>query len=45
MVVCVREYAYVVPFVEQENGTLFLKTIYPSRKAKKDYLRGEVYES
>ena len=31
-------YAYLVPFVEQE-GTWFLKTIIPSRKAAKEYLK------
>ena len=30
-------YAYLVPYVEQE-GTWFLKTIIPSRKATKEYL-------
>ena len=30
-------YTYNVPFVEQENGTCFLKTAYPSRiSTKKD---------
>lgn len=33
------EYAYNVPFVEEENGTCFLKTIYPSRSSTKKYLR------
>jgi hypothetical protein len=31
-------YAYLVPFVE-EDGYLFLKTIIPSRKATRDYLK------
>ena len=31
-------YAYLFPFVEQE-GTWFLKTIIPSRKATKEYLK------
>lgn len=31
-------YAYIVPFVEDEE-TYFLKTIYPSRKATKKYLK------
>lgn len=30
------EYVYLVPFVKNENG-IFLKTIIPSRKAKKIY--------
>lgn len=34
-------YAYLVPFVEEENY-FFLKTVIPSRKATRDYLnRGE----
>jgi len=32
-------YAYNVPFIEDENGTCFLKTIYPSRSSTKKYLR------
>lgn len=41
MVVVRREdYAYLVPFVEDE-GTVFLKTIIPSRKATKQYLGEE----
>jgi uncharacterized DUF497 family protein len=36
-VVELNEYFYLVPFVKQEN-TIFLKTIFPSRKAKKKYL-------
>ncbi len=33
----IGEYAYVVPFVEDEEK-LFLKTIYPSRKYTKEYI-------
>ncbi|MFY9589897.1 hypothetical protein [Rickettsia endosymbiont of Halotydeus destructor] len=29
---------YSVPYVIEEDGTFFLKTFYPSRKAKKKYL-------
>ena len=36
-VVNIREYAYLVPFVESESE-FFLKTIIPSRKATRDYL-------
>ena len=33
-------YAYLVPFVEQEEeGGVFLKTIIPSRKATREYLK------
>lgn len=33
----IDEYAYLVPFVEDEEK-VFLKTIIPSRKATRDYL-------
>lgn len=39
-VVQVEEYAYLVPFVESENE-VFLKTIIPSRKATRKYLKGD----
>lgn len=38
-VVLIEGYAYLVPFVENENE-IFLKTIIPSRKATKQYLGG-----
>jgi hypothetical protein len=34
------EFVYLVPFVE-DNETVFLKTIMPSRKATKQYLGEE----
>jgi hypothetical protein len=37
LVVAVNEYAYLVPYVE-DNDEVFLKTIIPSRKATKKYL-------
>ncbi len=37
LVVKVESYAYLVPFVEDEEGK-FLKTIIPSRKATREYL-------
>lgn len=37
LIVEIDDYAWVVPYV-QEGTRLFLKTIYPSRKAKKRYL-------
>ena len=37
LVVAADNYAYVVPFAEEENY-FFLKTIIPSRKATRDYL-------
>ena len=40
-VVMVKDYVYLVPYVESENE-IFLKTIIPSRKATKKYIgRGE----
>jgi uncharacterized DUF497 family protein len=39
-IVEVRDYAYIVPFVEDEDK-YFLKTIYPSREATKKYLNKE----
>jgi hypothetical protein len=38
-VVNVEGYAYLIPFVEDEQE-VFLKTIIPSRKAARDYLGG-----
>lgn len=38
-VVQIENYAYLVPFVEEENQ-VFLKTIIPSRKATKLYVKG-----
>ena len=38
-VVEIDDYAYLVPFVEDERE-IFLKTIIPSRKATKKYLKG-----
>lgn len=38
-VVVIENYAYLVPFVENE-AEIFLKTIIPSRKATKQYLGG-----
>lgn len=37
-VVYANDYVYLVPFVEEKNGRIFLKTIIPSRKAKKQYM-------
>ena len=38
-VVEIDNYAYLVPFIEDEHE-IFLKTIIPSRKATKKYLKG-----
>ena len=40
-VVHLRDYVYLVPFVAQGEGVVFLKTIIPSRKAKKMFLKGD----
>lgn len=39
-IVEVRDYAYIVPFIEGKEK-YFLKTIYPSREANKKYLSKE----
>ena len=38
-VVEIDQYIHIVPFVTQADGTRFLKTIIPSRKATRDYQR------
>lgn len=38
-VVEIDEYAWLVPYVETENE-IFLKSVIPSRKATRHYLRG-----
>lgn len=38
-VVDIEEYIHLVPFVTEADGTRFLKTIIPSRKATRDYQR------
>ncbi len=35
----IDKYIHLVPFVTQTDGTRFLKTIIPSRKATRDYRR------
>ncbi len=42
-VIEVNSYVYLVPFITEKNGTIFLKTIIPSRKATKKYLK-EIYK-
>jgi len=39
LVVKIKDYAYLVPFIEDEESR-FLKTIIPSRKATREYLGG-----
>ena len=38
-VIEIKGYAYAVPFVIKDDNTYFLKTIYPSRKLTKQYLK------
>ena len=38
-VVQIEDYAYLIPFIEDDRE-IFLKTIIPSRKATKQYLKG-----
>lgn len=40
LVVRIREYAYLVPYVESEHE-IFLKSIMPSRKATRHFLTGD----
>ena len=39
-IVAIEDYVYLVPYVEEEDQ-IFLKTIIPSRKFSKIYLRGD----
>lgn len=40
MVFLIQQECYLVPFVENnEDRKIFLKTLYPSRKARKHYLK------
>ena len=39
LVVKIKDYAYLVPFIEDEESR-FLKTIIPSRKTTREYLGG-----
>ena len=42
-IVEINNYVYLVPFVENEKE-IFLKTIIPSRKATKEYLKRKTHE-
>lgn len=42
-IIKLKDYVYLVPFVES-NQEIFLKTIIPSRKMTKKYLRGNANE-
>jgi len=39
-IIKIEDYAFLVPFVESEDE-VFLKTIIPSRKAARKYLKGK----
>jgi sporulation protein YlmC with PRC-barrel domain len=41
-IVEIKAYAYVIPYVRVNATTLFLKTIYPSRKHTKILLKGKL---
>jgi len=36
-----KKYVWIVPYVKEKDGSLFLKTLYPSRKYTRIY-KGEV---
>lgn len=38
-IININEYIYLVPFVRKNKQTVFLKTIFPSRKLTKIYLK------
>jgi hypothetical protein len=38
-VVYAKNYIYLVPFIQDDEGDIFLKTIIPSRKAKQKYIK------
>jgi len=40
-VVEMRSYAYIIPYIKVNDTQYFLKTIYPSRKYTKKYLKGK----
>lgn len=35
----IDDYVYLVPFIKKDHQTVFLKTIFPSRKFNKQYFR------
>ncbi len=36
--VSVLEEVYAIPFIEEEKDCIFLKTLFPTRKARKEFL-------
>jgi hypothetical protein len=41
LVVLFSGYVYAVPYVQDADGNLFLKTAFPSRRLRQVYLPGE----
>ena len=41
MAVEINDYVYLVPYIKKDDGGFFLKTIIPSRKATRRYLRSK----
>ena len=41
LVLDIENYAYVVPFILEKDGSFFLKTVFPSRKHTDIYLMGK----
>ena len=40
LIIDINDYAFIVPFVFEDDNTIFLKTIIPSRKETKKYFGG-----
>ena len=41
LILNIERYAYVVPFVLEEDGSWFLKTVFPSRKHTAIYIESK----
>ncbi|MHA1856682.1 MAG: toxin [Promethearchaeota archaeon] len=37
-----KRYVWIVPYINEENGDVFLKTLYPSRKYTKMFKEGRL---
>ena len=44
LILNIEDYAYVVPYVLEKDGSWFFKTVFPSRKHTTLYLNREKYE-
>lgn len=40
-IVEIQGYVYIVPYVQNKEGIIFLKTVYPSRYFTKNYLKND----